>query len=114
MSTIKVTEQSVVNACINYLNFTGSFVWRNNTGATTTSYFDSKGHYKTRFWRAGIKGSSDIIGIYKDGRFIAVECKAGKNKPTPEQTDFIDRIKTNGGIALIVYSLDELIEKLKK
>jgi Holliday junction resolvase len=49
----------------------------------------------------GASGAPDIIGCYK-GRFIAVECKAGKNKPTVLQCRTIDNIRATQGLALVV------------
>jgi hypothetical protein len=41
-----------------------------------------------RMWRASIAGASDIVGVAKDGKFIAVECKFGNNKPSLLQNIF--------------------------
>ncbi len=49
----------------------------------------------------GKSGVPDIIVCYR-GRFIGIECKAGKNKCTTLQLKNIDEILDNGGIALVV------------
>jgi hypothetical protein len=49
----------------------------------------------------GRSGVPDIICCYK-GRFIAIECKAGKNKPTDLQTLNLKRIDEAGGLALVI------------
>ena len=49
----------------------------------------------------GSSGVPDIVGCFK-GKFFAVECKAGKNKPTPLQQKNIDDIRTQGGRAWVV------------
>jgi Holliday junction resolvase len=49
----------------------------------------------------GSSGIPDIIVCFK-GRFIAIECKAGKNQPTVLQQRNIDVIKKNEGIAIVV------------
>ena len=49
----------------------------------------------------GASGVPDIVGCYK-GKFFAIECKAGKNKPTPLQQKNIDAITAQGGAALVV------------
>lgn len=64
-------------------------------------------------WRAGIKGGSDIIGVAKDGRFIAIECKHGSNKPTPHQVEFLNEIEVRGGYAVIARGVDDLPDDLK-
>lgn len=108
----KGSEQNLVNTCIHYLNLKGCFVWRNNSGVTRASYTTKAGITKNRIWRSGIRGASDIIGVSKDGRFIAVECKIGKNTVNPNQAEFLREVASRGGIAVIVYSIDDLIGKL--
>jgi Holliday junction resolvase len=50
------------------------------------------------FGRAGVP---DIIACYK-GRFIGIECKAGKNEPTLLQKHNIKEIQRNQGLAIVV------------
>lgn len=49
----------------------------------------------------GGSGVPDIVGCYK-GKFFAIECKAGRNKPTPLQQKNIDAITAQGGAAIVV------------
>lgn len=49
----------------------------------------------------GSSGVPDIVGCYK-GKFFAIECKAGKNKPTPLQQKNIDRIAAQSGAVCVV------------
>jgi len=49
----------------------------------------------------GRSGVPDII-VCHAGRFIGIECKAGKNKPTPLQEKNLQDIEVAGGIAMIV------------
>jgi|TARA_R100000789_G_scaffold92448_1_gene91014 hypothetical protein len=49
----------------------------------------------------GRSGVPDIIACF-DGKFIGIECKAGKNKPTPLQERNIDEINSCNGFALVV------------
>ena len=49
----------------------------------------------------GRSGVPDIICCYK-GKFIAIECKAGKNKTTALQERELDEIRSAGGIALVI------------
>jgi len=46
-------------------------------------------------------GVPDIICCYK-GRFIAIECKAGKNKPTALQERELKLIHEAGGYSLLI------------
>jgi Holliday junction resolvase len=49
----------------------------------------------------GGSGVPDIVGCYK-GKFFAIECKAGKNKPTALQQKNIDSIAAQGGAVWVV------------
>lgn len=59
------------------------------------SFYASTGGY-------GKSGVPDIICCYR-GHFLAIECKAGKNKPTTLQTMNIDQINNCGGTAIIIH-----------
>lgn len=68
-------------------------------------------HWKEFQTLGSFPGVSDIVGIYK-GRFLAIEVKAPKGKPSPAQVAFLDRIRQEGGIAILAYSIDDVIEGL--
>lgn len=80
------------------------YCWRNNTGAVKTG---------SRFIRFGYTGSSDILGICPDGRFLAVECKREKGGVlSDKQREFLSHIKANGGVAIVANNLETLIKEL--
>jgi Holliday junction resolvase len=49
----------------------------------------------------GFSGVPDIVACYK-GRFIGIECKAGKGKTTALQEKNLEEIMAAGGYALVV------------
>ena len=49
----------------------------------------------------GGSGVPDIVGSYY-GKFFGIECKAGKNKPTPLQLKNLQEIAESGGIVCVV------------
>lgn len=49
----------------------------------------------------GNSGVPDII-VCHQGRFFGIECKAGKNKPTPLQEQNLERITAAGGVSLVI------------
>jgi Holliday junction resolvase len=49
----------------------------------------------------GRSGVPDIVSCYR-GVFIAIECKAGTNKPTPLQEAEMDKIRKAQGFVLVV------------
>lgn len=103
-----IKETDIVRSILEYLSYRHVFAWRNNSGAVK---YEGKG--KTRFHRFGLKGSSDIIGVYK-GKFLAIEVKKPGGVVTDAQEDFLDTIRTNGGIAFVAYSVDDVIKYLDK
>ena len=57
----------------------------------------------------GRSGIPDVICCVT-GCFIAIECKAGKNKPTPLQEAEMKKITAAGGVAVVINedNLDDL------
>ena len=49
----------------------------------------------------GGSGVPDIVACY-DGKFFGIECKAGKNKPTPLQEKNLRDIRKAGGVAVVI------------
>lgn len=48
----------------------------------------------------GRSGVPDIVACVS-GRFLGIECKAGKNKPTALQVREIESIRKAGGVAVV-------------
>ena len=66
----------------------------------------------------GLSGTPDFLVCYR-GRFVGIECKAGKNKPTALQVREIESIRHAGGVAVVVNEenwdmLTELVRKVKR
>lgn len=63
----------------------------------------------TPFFGAGYtrKGIPDILGCYK-GRFFALEVKAPSKFPSPWQIRELAGIDLAGGLAQVVYSVEEV------
>ncbi len=61
----------------------------------------------------GRSGVPDIVGCL-NGNFFGIECKAGKNKPTPLQEKNLNDIKLNHGIALVINetNIDDVLSKI--
>ena len=66
-----------------------------------------------RFIRFGWPGCSDVIGQLRDGRFLAVECKAPEGRVRPEQQVFIDRVRSGGGVAFVAKNCLDVFDALK-
>lgn len=96
------SEKTIQKEVLAYLKNKGIYHWRNNTGTARVHGFHV---------RYGKIGSSDIIGITKDGRFLAIEIKDEKGIVSDEQQKFIDAINNNGGLAFVARSLEDVIQK---
>lgn len=59
-------------------------------------------------------GSSDLIGWTADGRFLAVETKAGRGRATDEQRRFIEAVRASGGVAGVARSAEEALVLLQR
>lgn len=95
-------EQNVQAACLMALSQAGCLVWRQDTGA-----------YRARsgaLVRYGLcVGSSDIIGLSPDGRFLAVEVKTDTGRATEAQLRFIAAVQAAGGRAGIARSAADAV-----
>lgn len=84
-------------------------VWRNNTGA-----FPIDGPNGRRFFRAGTKGSSDLLGIVpRSGRLLAVEIKRPGKHPTDDQADFLRRVRESGGVGIYLSDPGRALEVIR-
>lgn len=99
-------ESNILKLCMLAASECGAIVFRNNIG----SYKHPDGYY-IKYGVGGI-GGSDLIGITHDGRFLAIECKSEKGKPTPEQLNFLHRVNEMGGIGILAYRQNDVIEAL--
>ena len=50
-------------------------------------------------------GVPDVVACI-NGLFVAIECKAGKNRPTELQYRNLEKIRDNGGLAMLVNEND--------
>lgn len=97
------SEANIMNACLVALSEAGCTVWRQNTGA----YKEPK---TGRLIRYGLcVGSSDILGIAPDGRFLAVETKTETGAIRPGQREFIWAVRKAGGYAGIARSVEDAL-----
>jgi hypothetical protein len=102
-----VRESSVLNAVMEYLSLKHIPHWRINSGATKT---ESGG-----FIRFGSKGMSDIYAIGPAGISIWIECKRSKGGVlSAAQKEFLDCVNRNGGVGIVVSSIESLEIQLKE
>lgn len=107
---LKQTENEVVKASLEYLRARNILAIRMNVGAVR--FADKNG--RRNFVRFGTPGMSDILGILPDGRALAVECKTINGKLSDFQSEFLDAIRRNNGIAIVARSVDDVELGLKE
>ncbi len=56
-------------------------------------------------------GIADILGIYQ-GKMLAIEIKAPRGKLSFHQERFLQIIREQGGIAILAYSVEDVIKGL--
>lgn len=76
-------EKAVKNSVVKILKKFGAYY-----------FFPATGGY-------GTSGVPDIVVCYR-GRFIGIECKAGKNMPTALQEKNLNEISNAGGVSIVV------------
>lgn len=104
-----LAEHDIQKQILEYLAIRHIFAWRQNSGAVV--YQDQ--YENRRFVRfASVNGISDILGILPDGRMLAIEVKKRGKKPSKKQRIFLETIRENNGVAIVAYSLDDVIKEL--
>jgi hypothetical protein len=82
-------------------------VWKNHTGLATPIGRSQPMHF-------GLPGSADIIGILKNGKFLAIECKTGAAKQSKKQIKFEKMIRTFCGVYLLVRESDSVLPLIQE
>jgi len=100
-----MTEKQIQKTILDFLNYHPKIAWveRINVGAHVVVDSNSR-----RFIRYAFKGCSDVIGQLKSGKLLAIEVKSQKGRLTLHQSEFLKKVNDNGGVALVVRSVDEL------
>lgn len=104
------TADEITAHVLGYLRAQGFVAWAQ----------DNRGRYhpKTGKWyphpnnRVGVP---DIIGYRQaDARFIGVEVKAGRDRPSPHQTEFLNELHGYGELSFIAYSFERFRESFER
>lgn len=81
--------------------------WRNQSGALR-----SPAGALVRF---GALGSADILGLLSpSGQLVALEVKTAKGRTTAHQEAWLEQIRSFGGVALVVRSVEEALEAVEE
>lgn len=103
------------------LSQAGCLVWRNESAGAYVGRVIHKDARIVTLANAQLMtfglcvGSADIIGVHKaTGRFLAVEVKTSKGRPTAEQINFIEQVRAANGIAGIARSVQEALDLIPR
>jgi hypothetical protein len=84
--------------------------WRQNSGTFAERNRDGS----TRYIRANTaRGMSDIMGVLRDGRTLAIEVKSRTGRMRPGQEEFLQTIRSAGGVAGVCRSVDDAVKLLE-
>ena len=67
-----------------------------------------------RYIRFGFPGCPDVIGQLRDGRFLAVEVKAPDGQASDLQREFLQQVRSYGGVAFVARNLVDVRRELAK
>ena len=98
-------EQAIQRQILDLLRWRHILCWKNNTAGIYVRKRDT-------YIPSGAPGVSDILGVLRDRRCLAIEVKAPKGRVSPHQQVFIDEINNRGGLAFVAHSVEEVQEKL--
>jgi len=99
-------EQDIQRAIIEYLRLKRFVVFKHHSTGSTVR------ENKAVFFRYGDKGISDLIACSPTGRFVAVEVKKKGGRATPEQLEFLRKVRKAGGIGILAFSIDDVMAQI--
>ena len=105
-----IPESAVIGEVKAIIKATGIKLQRINTGC----FIIGTGRNR-RFIKTADAGTCDFEGYDNIGRFVAIECKRPTGgRLSPAQKERIDDINAKGGVAFVVHSGEEALQKLKE
>lgn len=104
----RVSEADVLKAVWKYLSHHPKVAWCTRVNSGTWQHDD-------RYVRFNYKrGMADLIGMMKDGRFLACEVKAPDAQLMQHQADFLNEVRLNLGVAFVARGIDDAERELKE
>ena len=100
MNEAKRTETEIQKDIVQVLESVGILIMRNNTGRVKA--------VGGGWMNLGIPGGSDLIGMLKNGRFLAIEVKALGKYPTADQKAFLKRVNDGGGLGFVARTIEDV------
>ena len=105
-----IPESAVIGEVKAIIKATGIKLQRINTGCFVIGTGVNR-----RFIKTADAGTCDFEGYDNTGRFVAIECKRPSGgQLSPAQKERIADINRKGGVAFVVHSGEEALQKLKE
>ena len=112
---MKQTESGLQSAIKDYITmaYPDALILRTNSGGAKTD--TGRWVWFIRWWARRVvddeqhAGACDVHAIYL-GKFVAIECKIGNNKPSKEQLKYAEAVERAGGEYCLAYSLDDVVK----
>ena len=105
-----IPENVVIAEVKEIIKATGIKLQRINTGCFVIGTGRNR-----RFIKTAEAGTCDFEGYDNKGRFVAIECKRPSGgRLSPAQKERIADINRKGGVAFVVHSGEEALQKLKE
>jgi len=101
------SEATVLTEVLKALRAHPEVIWceRMNSGVTRMG---------SRYIRFGWRGCPDVLGQLKGGRLLGVEVKSRTGHLSKEQLDFLEQIRSGGGVAFIARGIQDVCYELGK
>ena len=97
-----IPESVILKSIMEYLRYEPKVAWRMRCNSGT--FMDGDRYISSTSQR----GLSDIVGMLKGGRCFCIEVKSKTGKVMEHQTEFLELIKSGGGLAGIARSIDDV------
>lgn len=105
-----MTEKQIETMILDFLSYQRGYYWKNNSVGI---YDPVKKLYRKAKSKYAINGTSDILGVLPDGKLVAIEVKALKGRLSASQSEFLNNIKINGGVAFVAKCLRDVQDNLE-
>lgn len=103
-------EHTIQTHILDWLQFQPRcFYWRQNASMNRKEYKGTVRYFKS----VSVPGISDIMGIW-NGKPLAIEVKRPGEKLRPDQIEFLQKFSNAGGIAIVAYRVEDVIESLNQ
>lgn len=97
------SEQNIQRAIIEYLRLKKYVVFKHHSTGSTVR------EGQAVFFKHGDRGIADVIACSPIGSFVAIEVKTKSGKTSPDQLEFLERVRANGGITVLARSVDDVM-----